>query len=116
MYKDTGKMTSILDNLNEDNEGSYVDDYPSEENVYDFKSCDDIDDEIRELIGYRNLAQSISKESKAIQLLKALTISFERIENLGGNRKALIFKKNISIYSISSNPWGIFNNRHLFPY
>ena len=91
MYKDTGKMTSILDNLNEDNEGSYVDDYPSEENVYDFKSCDDIDDEIRELIGYRNLAQSISKESKAIQLLKALTISFERIENLGGNRKALIF-------------------------
>ena len=91
MYKNTGKMISILDNLNEDNEESYVDDYPSDDNEYDIKSCGDIDDEIRELIGYRNLAQSISKESKAVQLLKALSISFERIENLGGNKKALIF-------------------------
>ena len=91
MYKDTGKMTSVLDKLNEDNEESYADDYPSDDGAYEVKSCGDIDEEISELIGYRNLAQSISKESKAVQLLKALTISFERIANLGGNKKALIF-------------------------
>lgn len=90
IYKETGKMSHVLDSLNED---SFIDDDAlSDDVLYDnVESKSDIDAEINELIEYRNLAQSISKESKAIQLLKALTVSFERIKNLGGNKKALIF-------------------------
>ena len=92
MYKETGKMTSALVALNEDNEDTYTDEYsPSDALDEVISPLGDIDAEINELIRYRNLAQSISKESKAVQLLKALTISFDRIKNLGGNKKALIF-------------------------
>ena len=92
MYKETGKMTSALETLDEDNDNTYTDEYFSAEAVDNvLNPLGDIDAEINELIRYRNLAQSISKESKAVQLLKALTISFDRIKNLGGNKKALIF-------------------------
>ncbi len=92
-YKETGKMESVLSVLSEDNDGGHVEeDYAIDNCTNEMLISDgDIDEEIQELIGYRNLAQSISKESKAIKLLQALTISFERIVNLGGNKKALIF-------------------------
>jgi hypothetical protein len=93
MYKETGKMESVLSVLSDDSEGRYADEdfTVSDSNKENAWYAGSIDDEIRELIEYRNLAQSISKESKALKLLQALSISFERITNLGGNKKALIF-------------------------
>lgn len=93
MYKETGKMESMLSVLSEDSEGRYADDdfSVSDGNNENSWVSGSIDIEIQELIEYRNLAQSISKESKALKLLQALSISFERIANLGGNKKALIF-------------------------
>ena len=92
MYKETGKMTSVLSVLNDDSEGQYFEDSASYEDSGSYQYINSsIDEEIQELTEYRNLAQSISKESKAINLLKALSISFERITNLGGQKKALIF-------------------------
>ena len=92
MYKETGKLESVLSVLSEDSEGRYADDFSiSGINTENSWVSGSIDDEIQELTEYRNLAQSISKESKALKLLQALSISFERITNLGGNKKALIF-------------------------
>ena len=85
MYKETGKMESVLSVLSDDSEGRYADEdfTVSDSNKENAWYAGSIDDEIRELIEYRNLAQSISKESKALKLLQALSISFERITNLG---------------------------------
>ena len=51
----------------------------------------DIDDEIEELRGYCKLARSIGEETKSKELLNALSLCFEKIQNLGGKKKALIF-------------------------
>lgn len=47
--------------------------------------------EIEELNECIRLAESIEEETKAIELLKGLNVAFDKIANLGGNRKALIF-------------------------
>ena len=50
-----------------------------------------IDDEIEELRQYVSMAENIGCETKAQALLKALASSFDKVESLGGQRKALIF-------------------------
>jgi len=50
-----------------------------------------IDTEIEELQRYVSMAENISCETKAQALLAALTSSFDKVENIGGRRKALIF-------------------------
>lgn len=92
-YKETGKMDSILACISEDYDGK-TDEYGSiDEGSLKPKngSYSSLDEEIAELIEYRNLAQSIKDESKAEKLLNALSLSFDRITSLGGNKKALIF-------------------------
>jgi phage terminase Nu1 subunit (DNA packaging protein) len=50
-----------------------------------------IDGEIKELLECQKLAQNIKEETKAIELVEALDVAFNRIKAIGGNRKALIF-------------------------
>ena len=50
-----------------------------------------VDGEIKELRYCQDLAQNIRTETKAVKLIDALGVAFERIAKLGGNRKALIF-------------------------
>ena len=51
----------------------------------------ELDEEIKELESYRALALSVGDETKAKELLNALALGFEKMNKLGGNRKALIF-------------------------
>jgi len=50
-----------------------------------------IDQEIRELTQYHDLATSITLNAKGQALLHALRLGFEKLEALGANRKAVIF-------------------------
>ena len=47
--------------------------------------------EIQELDSYIQIAESIKTDSKSYALLKALEAGFESIENMGANKKALVF-------------------------
>ena len=91
-YKTTGVMGAALACVSDDFEGGndeygvYNDD--SQSGNCSFES---LDNEIEELKGYSKMARAIGEESKAKELLKALDVSFDKIRNLGGQRKALIF-------------------------
>lgn len=91
-YKETGMMSSALDCVTID-----YDNKEDEYDIYDKTSSgsnsyfDDIDEEIAELRGYCDLARSIGEETKSKELLNALSVSFEKIKSLGGQKKALIF-------------------------
>lgn len=90
-YKATGNFSSAFSCLEDIIENNKDDEYS---NIIDSTICQNnnsIDDEIRELEDFRQLALSIGNESKAEKLLDALTMSFEKIKTLGGKRKALIF-------------------------
>jgi len=50
-----------------------------------------INEEITDLIKYRDLAQKIRKNSKAERLFTALEKAFQELQKLGANQKALIF-------------------------
>ena len=50
-----------------------------------------LEDEIRELSEYRDLAQRITHNAKGAALLTALKKGFTKLEELGANRKAIIF-------------------------
>ncbi len=47
--------------------------------------------EIMDLEGFRNLAVSITENSKGLALLQALKVAFERLHELGAAQKAIIF-------------------------
>ena len=91
--KDEGRqilsMSSVLNDLetidNDDNSDSYETVEISEQD----KAA--IDNEIEELRHYVSMAEGIGCETKAQALLKALTASFDKVERLGGLRRALIF-------------------------
>ncbi|MGM9777079.1 MAG: SNF2-related protein [Prevotella sp.] len=91
-YKTTGVMGAALACVSDDFEGGndeygvYNDDSQSGNSSYE-----SLDNEIEELKGYSKMARAIGEESKAKELLKALDVSFDKIRNLGGQRKALIF-------------------------
>ena len=91
-YKGTGEMTSALSCLIDECE-SVNEEYGFEDsdNVNNDGISQNIDAEIEELRSYRKIALQIGTETKAKKLLEALKLSFERILELGGRRKALIF-------------------------
>lgn len=91
-YKESGQLDSSLRMVMEDFEGGN-DEYEFEENQASEMSVDkdSLQEEIDELQGYCDLARSIGDESKALRLLDALQVSFEKIKQLGGSRKALVF-------------------------
>ena len=91
-YKRTGMMVPALscatadyDNSFEEYEATLENDRPNSGNLIS------IDEEIAELRSYQELAFGIKDETKALRLLDALELSFERIKKLGGSHKALIF-------------------------
>lgn len=93
-YKRTGKLSSSLSIINED-----YDTFSDEREVNE-EECQsisqkivnaDVDKEIDELKSYINIARSIEYETKALKLLSALSVSFDKLSELGANKKALIF-------------------------
>ena len=91
-YKETGILSSALACVTTDYDGS--------DDERDFSAhaegtvtiiYNDIDEEIKELRGFQKKALQIVNESKAEKLIEALSLSFDKIKNLGGQRKALIF-------------------------
>lgn len=91
-YKKTGMLSSALACVNDDYDGNN-DEYDSfnNESTSQKDVFNDIDEEIKELHGYCELARSIGIETKSKELLNALDLSFEKIEKIGGQKKALIF-------------------------
>lgn len=55
------------------------------------EEIEQIDNEIAELQEYATMAECIKVDEKAKALLKALNVSFDKVEKFGGQRKALIF-------------------------
>ena len=91
-YKETGEMASALDCITDDYEGANEEfEANSSEAMSTYSNLDDLDYEINELRRYCEMARSIGEESKSKELLNALNVSFDKIKNLGGQRKALIF-------------------------
>ena len=93
-YKREGVIIDNVDDFYEDIEMSESDELIDDEVcMNEFSECVDltIDGEIRELIQCQRLAQNIKDETKAVKLIEALDVAFNRIVQLGGNRKALIF-------------------------
>lgn len=63
----------------------------SEEKIYDEKDRENIQKEIEALKKYYELAISIEHNAKGDALLMALQKGFSKLEELGGNEKAIIF-------------------------
>lgn len=55
------------------------------------EEIEQIDNEIAELQEYATMAENIKVDEKAKALLRALNVSFDKVEKIGGQRKALIF-------------------------
>lgn len=91
VYKQTGNLTSAILCIAEDCDG-INDEIDTKNYEESYNSVNDtIDDEIAELRTYCDLARSIQNETKAVKLVDALKLSFDKIEKIGGNKKALIF-------------------------
>lgn len=91
-FKKNGALISALACVEEDYDGSEdYEEYDTNENATNLFVGSGIEEEIKELKSYRNMALNIHRESKAYKLLEALTISFDKLKILGGRRKALIF-------------------------
>ena len=89
-YKREGVIIDNVDDFYEDIEMSESDELIDDEVcMNEFSECVDltIDGEIRELIQCQRLAQNIKDETKAVKLIEALDVAFNRIVQLGGNRK-----------------------------
>lgn len=82
-------VKSVIDDLEGNENTAYSADYEVVELSEQDKRS--IDNEITELQHYASLAETIGCETKAQALLKALAASFDKVESLGGQRKALIF-------------------------
>ncbi len=81
-YESTDELQDEWDDDNDDDISDVV--YSPEDLV-------NIQKELDELKQYRNLAEKIQKNSKAEHLFTALDKGFKELENLGANKKALIF-------------------------
>ena len=93
-YKREGKIIDDIDDFYEDIDVMDNEDFSDEEEMHEPTSeyVDySIDGEIKELLECQRLAQNIKEETKAIKLVEALDVAFNRIKAIGGNRKALIF-------------------------
>lgn len=59
--------------------------------VVSLEKKEEIKDEIARLRGFRNLALSIQHDAKGEKLIAAIHEGFEKLDELGANRKAIIF-------------------------
>lgn len=74
-----------------DEEEDDEDDSENDEPYYSETELDAVREERKDLVRFRELAQSIRKNSKAEHLFTALEKGFQALEELGANKKALIF-------------------------
>lgn len=84
----------VLVEVAEDYEGLYeeADEWEDEEgNVYTEEDIEALKLEISDLRDFRDLAISITENAKGEKLLTALSSGFQKIEELGGQKKAVIF-------------------------
>ena len=82
-------MRFLLDDLDNVEEECEVFSYDT--SILSKKEIKQIDNEVMELRRYASMAESIKVDVKAKALLKALSVSFDKVQTLGGQRKALIF-------------------------
>jgi superfamily II DNA/RNA helicase len=89
----TGNDAVSLNEIFEDNEvdNDNDDDEIDEIEVTDTKPLISLETEIKELEDFQRRALDIKEETKARNLIKALSVGFKRMEELGANDKALIF-------------------------
>jgi ERCC4-related helicase len=64
---------------------------PNEERIYTVQEIDEIKQEIEALNEFKKLAKSIRVNSKGEVLFTALAKGFEKLQELGANKKAIIF-------------------------
>ncbi|MCK5201634.1 MAG: DEAD/DEAH box helicase, partial [Spirochaetales bacterium] len=84
----------VLEEVAEDYEGLYeeADEWEDEEgNVYTEEDIEALKLEISDLRDFRDLAISITENAKGEKLLTALSSGFQKIEELGGKKKVVIF-------------------------
>ena len=86
----------VPDDIEEDYDGfqETAEEWVDDETPPELLSDDDIaaiEDEIAELLRFKDLAVSISENAKGKSLLTALTAGFEKADELGGAQKAIIF-------------------------
>lgn len=92
--QDTSEQDEFLEELiaeaNIDEESTFLDEDICSEDKPAI-NYEKLDKEIEEIKTYLHLAETIKEDSKTIELTKALTIGFQKMEEMGANRKALIF-------------------------
>jgi len=91
---DTSLIEEVLEEVAEDYEGlsEEADEWEDEEgNLYTEEDIEAIQREIDDLRDFRDLAISITENAKGEKLLTALSSGFQKIEELGGVKKAVIF-------------------------
>ncbi|WP_028975449.1 SNF2-related protein [Spirochaeta cellobiosiphila] len=91
---DSSWIEEILEEVAEDYEGlsEESDEWEDEEgNLYTEEDIEAIQREIDDLRDFRDLAISITENAKGEKLLTALSSGFQKIEELGGVKKAVIF-------------------------
>lgn len=92
--EETQWYEEVLEEVGVDYEGLFeeADEWEDEEgNVYTEEDKEALKLEILDLRGFRDLAISITENAKGEKLLTALSSGFQKIEELGGQKKAVIF-------------------------
>lgn len=80
-----------FDELSEEWSESATDESQKESEATTIEEIAAIEAEITDLIQFRDLATSITANAKGQKLLKALGLGFDKLAELGANRKAIIF-------------------------
>lgn len=92
-YKACGKQPTDDSDISQDFESEETDIFIEEDLVFNDTSDTSytLEQEIADLRAYREMALSITVETKALKLIDALKTGFEKMQKVGARRKALIF-------------------------
>ena len=92
-YKACGKQPTDDSDISQDFESEETDIFIEEDLVFNDTSDTSytLEQEIADLRAYREMALSITVETKALKLIDALKAGFEKMQKVGARRKALIF-------------------------
>lgn len=92
-YKACGKQSNDDSDISQDFESEETDVFIEEDLVFNDTSDTSytLEQEIADLRAYREMALSITVETKALKLIDALNTGFEKMQKVGARRKALIF-------------------------
>jgi len=97
LKKDKELKKSLKEELSEDYEelseieDEWTDDDKKEENLLTEHEVEAVENEIKGLRGFVKLAESITHDAKGKVLIQALKMGFKKAQELGAQRKALVF-------------------------